>query len=451
MSTVSIRSAFARYWWLGVSVFLACVVLGGALALLQSERFTATATLIVAPSEQLGSNIQGLRFVLPSLAEQVDSAENTLAARAELPADLQDSEWDVTVSTDDETLVLSITAESDSKEVVVPVANAFAREIIREYRGDSLVEFSVLSVAESASSNASARGVLVWGGVALGLVLGALTVIMAQVVRPSVVRAADLESRGYRVLGVIPQAAPALPNRALATGHRHTDAYERLAVTLEPLVARSGSPRAAVVGIGDSDGSAGVAANIAWAAGAIGWRVCVIDADLAQPRLHFLMGLANGDGLSDGADPIAVPDGPPFLSMVSSGRAGGSPLEVLNSRLPEAVSKLSDEGIWTLVSAPPLEASVQSIVAARVAGAAILVARARQHSPSAVDQAVSELEAAGVDVMGVVLTGARLGRVKSRRIRARQERVAPRSATTTTPEKDRPRRESDKSSQLPGP
>lgn len=435
MSAVSLRSAFARYWWLGVSVFAVCAILGGLLAFLQPERFSATASLIVSPSKQLGSNIQGLRFVLPSLAEQVDSAENSLAARADLPEALRDAEWDVTVSTDDETLVLEVTAESDSRDVVVPVANSFSREVVRSYDGDPLVAFSVLSPAETPSSNASARAVLLLSGVALGVVLGVLAVVSAQFLRPSVVRAADLKSRGYRVLGVIPRTASGLPNRALATGDPPTDAFERLAITVESVLVGSEQRGAAVLGIGASDGSAGVAANLAWTIGTIGRRVCVIDADLGQPRIHFLMGIVNGDGLSEGADPLPVPDGPQSLSMISSGQTDSSPLEVINARVPEALSRLADEDAWALVSSPPLDSTVQSIMAARLTGAAILVVRAGEHSPSAVDESVSELEAAGVEVFGVVITGAKVSRARPRRDRSREDPVAPapKSSTRGTP------------------
>jgi Mrp family chromosome partitioning ATPase/capsular polysaccharide biosynthesis protein len=418
MSGISVRSAFARFWWLGLIVLVACSALGVYLSARQAEEYSATSRVLVSPSEDLGSNVQGVRFVLPSLAEQVASRRNFEATQEALPEELQDASWDVAVSIDDEALVLTVTATSTDRDVVVPVANRFAQQIVQQQAagerpvGEGLVVFSLLNPAGSITSTASARRVLIVAGVALGLVLGALAMLSAQALRPSVVRAADLRRMGIAVIGEIPRHDATRGPRAVFADERSdvADAYERAAVGLEAARVRAGRRALAALSLAPGEGASESAAGLSWAIASMGHRVVAIGADLIDPRLHRQLGVPEGPGLAEGADPRTVPGAPHSLGALPAGRLTEHPLEAINSRLPQALTELEHAGATAIVDAPALTSSAEAVVVASVAGASVLVVRAGAHSPAQIRQALTELESAGVLVLGVLLTGVRVRR-----------------------------------------
>ena len=63
MSLVTFGTAVRRFWVVGLAVFLACLLGGLALAYLPAERYESTSTIVVRPSEDLGPNIQGVRYI----------------------------------------------------------------------------------------------------------------------------------------------------------------------------------------------------------------------------------------------------------------------------------------------------------------------------------------------------------------------------------------------------
>ncbi len=417
MSVVSVRQAVRRFWWLGLVVFLGCTALGVLLAVGQAERYSATSQVLVRPSEELGSNIQGIRFVLPSLAEQVNSPQNFLATREALPPPVRDADWDVAIATDDETLVLSITAESERKDVVVPAANGFANQIVQGDEGGRLVVFTLLEAATEATSNSAARRVLVLGGIALGAVLGVLAMLSAQALLPRVSRGEDVRRMGVPVLGVVPLEPASRPaSEVMGAAGATADAYERVAVGLDAARSRVGAPAIAVLSLERGEGSTRVAANLGWALAAMGHQVGLIDADLRYPGLHWALRMENQDGLADGAEPRRVPGSPAGpLWATTAGRVRGNSLEVVNGRLPGALSRHEQAGAGVLVDAPALDESADALVVAGLARSAVLVIRAGAHPPKELSESIAELGDAGVILLGVVLTTAgRSGRDGSR-------------------------------------
>lgn len=433
MSTVSIRTAFARFWWLGLLVFLLCAALGVGLAMRQDEKFTATATVLVSPSPELGANVQGIRYLLPSLSQQVDTAENFQATQNALPPGAQDAPWDVTVTTNAETLVLSVAAESERKDVVVDVANAFANQIVSQKGvvppvGDGLVVFSLLEPASSVSSTASAQRVMIVAGIGLGLVLGFLVMLSAQALRPSVRRPEDLRRLRIGVMGEIPtEGGLEPPARVFGNDGPAADAYERAAVGVEAARQRAGRASVAILSLESGEGASAVAAGLAWASASMGHRVAIVDADLGAPQLHRRLGLEVTDGLSDGGDPRAVPGAPAGLRAVVAGTPAANPLETVNTRLPDLLSDIEGAGATALVDTPALAAGADSVVIASLVGAAVLVIRAGRHRPDAVQRAVADLEASGVYPLGVVMT-----EVKGRR-NGRRSSAARSAAPATKP------------------
>jgi len=432
MSLVTFGTAVRRFWPVGLAVFLICAIGGLALAYVPAERFEATSTVVVRPSEDLGPNIQGVRFVLPSLAAQANTEENYAAVQAALPEALQNSPWEVAIETDPEALLMRIRASSTDAQAVAPVANRFAQRIVRQGPDDPLVVFSPLEQATAVESTANARTVLVVGGLALGLIVGVLAMLSAHALRPRIVRAEDLRKLGLPVLGEIPAHRP-FPKRPseLFTASEHAplaQEYERLRTNLEVHRARGGGSAITLSSIAPEEGTTATTANLAWAIGSIGHAVTAVDANLRHPGLHERFGQSNEGGLSAGqgaGQGRSIPRATslPSLGLVVAGHIDQHPSEVISNNLAPLVSELQGVGEMVLVDTPSLSEAADCLIVASVTRGVILVVAARQRTPAEVEGAVQEFREAGADVLGVVLNRARP------RFRRKQRGAAPRRAT----------------------
>ncbi len=429
MSLSGFIPAAKRFWWLGLAVFVACVGLGALLAFLPEEQFQAEATIVVRPSEELGSNIQGVRFVLPSLAEQAASPENYDVVRTQLPPELQDADWDVSVSTEDETLLMFVEASSSDPDVVVPVANRFARRVVEERTDDRLVVLALLSPASTVTSTGQSRGVLFGAGIGLGVISGILAILAAAALRPRVGTARDVRKLGLTVLAEFPDV-PRMPSGPASIFTKPdlepvASSIERLRIAIAAYRARnprSGARNAvAVCSVARSEGKTFVTASLAWAIGSVGQAVTAIDADLRHPALHDSFGLANGTGLAD-EDPAGVPivgNVPqlPALGLVTAGRLRGHPSEVIGTNLPPVLAELRTAGELVLVDTPALSDAPEALIAASLTGSVILVIDAGRRTPDEVQEAAYEIDGAGAELIGVVLNRSAQARRRATRWR----------------------------------
>jgi len=430
MSLVTFGTAVRRFWVVGLAVFLACLLGGLALAYLPAERYEATSSIVVRPSEDLGPNIQGVRFVLPSLAAQATTEDNYAAVFSALPPALQNSDWTVDVATDAEALLMYVTASSTDAQVVAPVANRFAQRIVNQGPDDPLVVFSLLEQATAVKSTASARTVLVVGGLALGIIVGILAMLSAHALRPRIVRAEDVRRLGLPVLGEIPahRPFPKRPSEIFATPENAplAEEYERLRTNLEVYRARGGSSAIALSSFAPGEGVTSTTSNLAWAIGAIGHAVTAVDANLRSPGLHDRFGQGNDGGLSAGAGAAngrSIPRATslPSLGLVVAGQIDRHPSEVIANNLAPLLAELEGVGELVLIDTPALSEAADPLMVGAMTRAVILVVGARQRTPAELEGAVQDFREAGAEVLGVILN-----RARPRFRRATPRRPAPR-------------------------
>ncbi len=130
------------------------------------------------------------------------------------------------------------------------------------------------------------------------------------------------------------------------------------------------------------DGRSTVVANLAMAFSQAGKRVVVIDADLRNPRLHTLFGLANHHGLTDALmtddieilDVLVQPCAVPGLSLLTAGVPTGNPADVLASpRLRAVLNHLRLRADVIIVDSPPMLAVADPVILANRMDATLLV------------------------------------------------------------------------------
>jgi chain length determinant protein tyrosine kinase EpsG len=178
------------------------------------------------------------------------------------------------------------------------------------------------------------------------------------------------------------------------------------------LAFESGAQRKAlaVVSTSTGDGKTFFAANLAVALAQLGARTLAVDADMRDPRLHDVFGLANGSGLSGilagRPETRAVQQVAhvPGLFVLSAGVIPPNPLELIERPafgllMRELVSKF-DHVVLDTPSAD--QGSDAAVIAAR-AGSALVVTRKDRSRVGAVRHLISDLAATPAALAGVVV------------------------------------------------
>jgi receptor protein-tyrosine kinase len=138
-------------------------------------------------------------------------------------------------------------------------------------------------------------------------------------------------------------------------------------------------------------------------------RVLLVDADLRQPSLHEVFGVAVAPGLSDSLDAggsVPVIQLNARLSLLTAGNSGGDPIETLTShRMRTFIDDSRRTFDWVLIDTPPVGLLTDARLLASMTDAALLVAMAGKTPYDAIQSAVQALGAeclAGVVLNGVV-------------------------------------------------
>ena len=173
---------------------------------------------------------------------------------------------------------------------------------------------------------------------------------------------------------------------------------------------------------GAGDERPAIAANLACALAAAGDPTLLLDADLRRPSLHALFGLPNEDGVStflrggsgatgrDAALPLK-PTAVPGLTLLPAGPTPPDPAELLAAdRFRVLLALARDAAAFVIVDAPPVTAVADALAVAAAVDGVLLIVRAGRTRRAAAQRAKEQLLRVGANLLGVVLTDARLGR-----------------------------------------
>jgi succinoglycan biosynthesis transport protein ExoP len=264
-------------------------------------------------------------------------------------------------------------------------------------------------------------------GLAIGLMLGGLGVVTAELTDKSFKSPAEIRRRlGLPVIGHIPQirvespteaAAPAGLDPVLAAALRpksaEAEAYRGLRTQLYFSTQGRGHQVIQVTSPNPGDGKSTLAANLAVSIAQSGKRAALIDCDFRKPRVHRIFDVPSGEvglaGVIAGEAPLAAavrPSGLPNLDLLPCGPRPANPAELLTSpQFQEVLGELRSGYDFVIVDTPPLLAvSDPAVVAPRVDGV-LLVFRMTKRVRPAAERAREQLAALGANVLGVVVNG----------------------------------------------
>jgi polysaccharide biosynthesis transport protein len=159
------------------------------------------------------------------------------------------------------------------------------------------------------------------------------------------------------------------------------------------------------------EGKSFVAANLALAAGHLGRRVLLVDADMRRPRQHRVWEIPNLLGLSNilaGQTQLknAVQEVFSHVSMLPAGTIPPNPVTLLDSqRMSDLVKEASNDYDFVIIDSPPLTAVTDPLILGKYVDGLLLVVRPGKVEYSALNSSKLLLEQAKVPILGMAVNG----------------------------------------------
>jgi succinoglycan biosynthesis transport protein ExoP len=260
------------------------------------------------------------------------------------------------------------------------------------------------------------------GGLGLGIVL----VLLVERLDDSVKSPEALEQvTGSPLMGVFPRVAEESKDLIAAGGDEHRDPALHIhyapksgaaecfrSIRTNLLFASVTHPvrRILIASAVPREGKTTIAISLAVSLAQSGRRVVIVDADLRRPRVHESFGLSRERGLTNvlvgdaKVEDVLIQTIVERVSILACGPLPPNPAELLDSTgFSELMRRLGEMFDFVVVDSPPITAVADSLIASKNCDAAIVVARMRESSLSALRKASKHLRSIDVHVLGCIL------------------------------------------------
>lgn len=259
-------------------------------------------------------------------------------------------------------------------------------------------------------------------GVLGGLCLGVLSALGLESLDETVRTHTDLQRKlGLAFLGEIPLTrpkkgdkiySPLVASQESLPGEAFRDLRTMVAVSKAP-----SDPFLLVTSTIQQEGKSFVATNLAVSLSQLGRKVLIIDGDLRRPSQHRNLAFAAKAGLSDflsgiegDLSKLTRRTDLPNLDVIPAGKRPANPSELLNTeQMRQLIEWARQRYDRVVVDCPPVFPVGDVLLWGRHVSASILVSRAGRTRVPLIQMACERLRAGGIDVLGGVLNGTRVG------------------------------------------
>jgi capsular exopolysaccharide synthesis family protein len=426
------------------SVTLLTVVAAGLLFLVGQPRvYESTASVALLPSEQegaLGAYDAVVDRLLPLYASQVRSQTFLDRVAGRLPDRLTGSQLlgQVFAKPNPGAAVLQIVARAGNPHLATRIAQAVTAELLSTLRNTKVVTFDVIDSPRVPDQPVTPGPRLV---LAASLLLGLFLALAAAAAWERLFgRIRDLNelraaAAGRRILGVLPyqrqlQRSPASLFVGDATMVETEENLRAIrTVLVGPGWSRPALSKVAVTSLNPGDGKSTFVANLAVVVAEVGVNVLVVDAHVRHPSQHDIFALPNDVGLSsavrfdEDVTATAQPSRFPKVSVITAGPPLDRRNEIVNLYV-NAIPKLEGMADLVVIDSASMSSDADVGLLTAMTDGVVLLVRSGATSREELRHALEELEAVGVQVLGLVLTMGSRRRLRQRRRQPKAEAAA---------------------------
>ncbi len=417
-----IGQAIRRRIWVVVVCFLAATVAAIALTVQAEKEYSATTTLLlrtsvdVEPQRVVDTNLQLLS--LPAIAER--------AAKSVSGVTGEEVGGAISASQQGESDIIRLTATASDPQLAASIANVYAEEFIAFRKGSRRQQIGQVELVERAtpsSTPVSPKPVrnIVFGAL-IGLVLGLGLALLLEQLDRRIKRQDDLaEATGLQLLATIPKRKSFdrehLGHASLSPAE--IEVFRMLRANLRYFKAKRDIKSVLVTSAEPGEGKTLVSLGLALAAVTSGERVLLLEADLRDPGLSRILGLAPTGGLSwaltdenggvaeavttVNARDLAQTVGDATLDVLAAGGIPHNPTELIQSEwmkeLLVAAEKTYD---FIVIDTPPLLAVSDAIPLLSVVGGVLAVSGLGVSTRSSATELAEQLVRLDAPTLGLV-------------------------------------------------
>lgn len=176
MGTTALGRALRNHPLVALTAFLAVALATLWAAFSPPTRFEAASVVSVQPSATNVST-QSVEYIIPSVEQRIASSAFRTGVRDQLPTPLRSGDWSVATTTSPGSGVLRISISSTRRDLVMPVANAYATFLTMQKLSKIPVEVVVVNPA-SGSLSLSHRTTVLVSGFGLAAILAGLAALV---------------------------------------------------------------------------------------------------------------------------------------------------------------------------------------------------------------------------------------------------------------------------------
>jgi succinoglycan biosynthesis transport protein ExoP len=427
------QDLFAVFWrrrWIALGTFVAVLVGVAIITASLPRTYETTAYVLVNPSRPSSTDFEATQVsgaLLTTYAELLRSqnlandVERRLGPRANgNPVD------SISVEPVPESQLLKITGSGPSPRAAQTLTNVYTQVFQDRTRELAAADASAgrASVAEPATlpiAPASPKPALY---LAVGVLLGALAALGAVLLAQRLDQRIEVgdgitDLLGLPIIGRIPQGSAASVGELLAGGQvEHGEARavaESFRLLLANLAFANMGKRPATIAIVSSEeqeGKSTSALSLVRAAGELGIRALLVEADLRRPSLAQKTGAWAADNLGFSSllvrhAPLSeavwqVPNSP--VDLLPAGPLPPNPAALLGSdALREFDAEARETYDLVIYDTPPLSVAADASLLAAIVESVVLVVDARRTTRKVAAEAVAQLRRAHAEVIGVVV------------------------------------------------
>ena len=376
--------------------------------------YESTSTVALSPTDA----DQGLIFfgisdaVIPVYADTASSG----ATQAEAAIRAGGSA-DINVQTFTGTPIIKISARDPDAELARRSAQAVTDVLLERATDDIGIPSLRLTQLDRPTAGTAPvfprTDLTIAAGLLIGLVLGVALALILETLTTKVDTPEELARvSGAPIFGEIPPE-PAIATfvtpEVLSENRLLRGVSEALRELRTNLLFSEGSLRSVVITSPDgSHGKTTIAFGLAVTVARAGTRTVLVDGDLRRGRIAELLGLERPPGLME------VLNGTPVdevirhttldtLDVITGGRRGGDPGELLTSEFPLLLDELQERYETVIIDATPLVPISDARIMARYAASVVVVANASTATRRQVRRAIERLSLISVEPTAMVL------------------------------------------------